>query len=104
MSTNRMRQLADAARLLLKPNPLMPVPISVRRAATRNLSKRRFQYGRTLAAAARMTGCAVKVDAVARHFPDLTDGGYGRLLELSPAIAGPVEQMLEPTPCAMEAV
>ncbi len=90
MSATRIQQLADEARHLLKGNPLMASTVSRQRVATRNLLKRRFQYGRTLAAASKFADCSAGVEALAGHFPDLADGGYARLLELSPAVAGSV--------------
>ncbi len=90
MSATRIQQLADEARLLLKRNPLMASTVSLQRVATRNLLKRRFQYGRTLAAASKLAGCSAGVEALSGYFPDLADGGYTRLPELPPAVAGPV--------------
>ncbi|MDU0306000.1 MULTISPECIES: aKG-HExxH-type peptide beta-hydroxylase [Rhizobium] len=90
MSASRIQQLADEARYLLRGNPLMASTASLQRIATRNLLKRRFQYGCTLAAASKLTDCSAGVEALSRYFPDLADGGYTRLLELPPAIAEPV--------------
>lgn len=90
MSESRIQQLADEARLLLKRNPLMASSVSLQRVATRNLLKRRVQYGRTLAAASKLAGCSARVEALSGYFPDLADGGYTRLPELPPAVAGPV--------------
>ncbi|WP_087001478.1 aKG-HExxH-type peptide beta-hydroxylase [Rhizobium sullae] len=90
MSASRIQELADEARLLLKRNPLMASTVSLQRVATRNLLKRRFQYGRTLAAASKLADCSVGIEALAGYFPDLANGGYTRLLELPPAVAGPV--------------
>ncbi|MGO7911184.1 HEXXH motif-containing putative peptide modification protein [Rhizobium ruizarguesonis] len=90
MSASRIQQLADEARLLLKRNPLMASSVSLQRVATRNLLKRRFQYGSTLAAASKLAGCSAGVEALSGYFPDLADGGYTRLPELPPAVAGPV--------------
>jgi len=90
LSATRIQQLADEARHLLKGNPLMAGSVSLQRVATRNLLKRRFQYGRTLAAASKLADCSAGVEALAHHFPDLADGGYARPLELPPAVAGPV--------------
>ncbi|MGO8656943.1 hypothetical protein ACC771_15060, partial [Rhizobium ruizarguesonis] len=87
MSASRIQQLADEARLLLKRNPLMASSVSLQRVATRNLLKRRFQYGRTLAAASKLAGCSAGVEALSGYFPDLADGGYTRLPELPPAVA-----------------
>ncbi|MEH7912245.1 HEXXH motif-containing putative peptide modification protein [Rhizobium laguerreae] len=63
---------------------------SLQRVATRNLLKRRFEYGCTLAAASKLTDCSAGVEALSAYFPGLADGGYTRLLELPPAIAEPV--------------
>lgn len=90
MSASRIQQLADEARHLLKGNPLMASTISLQRVATRNLLKRRFQYGRTLAAASKVADCSAGVEALSGYFPRLADGGYARLLELPPEVAGPV--------------
>ncbi|WP_237352709.1 aKG-HExxH-type peptide beta-hydroxylase [Rhizobium leguminosarum] len=90
MSASRIQQLADEARRLLKGNPLMASTASLQRVATRNLLKRRFQYGCTLATASKLTDCSAGVEALSAYFPDLANGGYTRLLELPPAVAGPV--------------
>ncbi|GAA3070287.1 hypothetical protein GCM10010520_17270 [Rhizobium viscosum] len=90
MSATRIQQLADEARHLLKGNPLMASTVSLQRVATRNLLKRRFQYGRTLAAASKLADCSAGAEALSGYFPGLADGGYARLLELPPAVAGPV--------------
>jgi len=90
MSASRIQELADEARRLLKRNPLMASTVSLQRVATRNLLKRRLQYGRTLAAASKLAGCSAGVEALSGYFPDLADGGYTRLPELPPAVAGPV--------------
>lgn len=90
MSATRIQQLADEARHLLKGNPLMASTVSLQRVATRNLLKRRFQYGRTLASASKLADCSDGVEELSNYFPGLADGGYARLLELPPAVAGPV--------------
>ncbi|MBY5533557.1 hypothetical protein HFO42_11090 [Rhizobium leguminosarum] len=90
MSASRIQQLADEARHLLRGNPLMASTASLQRVATRNLLKRRFEYGCTLAAASKLTDCSAGVEALSAYFPGLADGGYTRLLELPPAIAEPV--------------
>ncbi|GEM_PF-1380527 len=90
MSASRIQQVADEARHVLKANPLMASTVSLRRIATRNLSKRRFRYGRALAAASKLAGCSTGTEALSAYFPGLADGGYTRLLELPAAIAGPV--------------
>ncbi|MBY5701733.1 hypothetical protein HFO38_03180 [Rhizobium leguminosarum] len=87
MSASRIQQLADEARHLLRGNPLMASTASLQRVATRNLLKRRFEYGCTLAAASKLTDCSAGVEALSAYFPGLADGGYTRLLELPPAIA-----------------
>jgi hypothetical protein len=90
MSASRIQQLADEARHLLKGNPLMASTVSLQRVATRNLLKRRFQYGRTLAAASKLPDCSAGVETLSGYFPGLADGGYTRLPELPSAVAEPV--------------
>lgn len=90
MSASRIDELACQARLLLASNPLLSKSASLDIVATRNLQKRRFRYGNTLAVVSELPDCAAKVEALADYFPELAHGGYRRVRENPPVAAGPV--------------
>ncbi|WP_172746470.1 HEXXH motif-containing putative peptide modification protein [Neorhizobium sp. T25_13] len=76
MSAYQIEPLADQARALLQRNPLFSKSGFVNAAATGNMLKQRPRYARILAAASELPGCGERVEALARYFPGLADGGY----------------------------